>query len=264
MEINKADLIEIINAVIDAREKINNTEKLESDCLDKLCPALCKMQGEFTTVIPTKRNPRFKSKYADYDDIMTMARPHLAANGFSVSSNEEKINGEKYIRTKLRHSSGQYISSLTEVIADTMNKTAIQAYGSALSYHRRYSLQGLLGISINDDVIENDGNPPEKTNETNKHYNKNNIHKTNYQPKLKQQIQTQKNNNIQSKPKPPEAIKMLSASEIEFLDSELKGWADIREKIRKNILGSRPFEECPKSLFDKLVEYIETEKKKFL
>lgn len=258
MEINKAELIELINAVIDAKDNVNKSPmgKLESDSLDKLAPALCKMQGEFTTVIPTKTNPRFKSKYADYDDILKMARPHLKANGFSIHSREEDHDGVKYIRTKLLHSSQQYISSFVKVIEDKNNKTDIQAYGSGVSYHKRYSIQSILGISINDDVIENDGNPPEKTNETNKHNYKTNTHKT-YNQSKNNQNQTIKQKYKPSKPKPPANLEPLSQGELEFINDELRGHDDVRHKLMTVVLDDMPLDKCPKEAFEPIVNYID-------
>ena len=263
MDINKAELIELINAVMDARDNIKKSPmgKLESDSLDKLAPALCKMQGEFTTVIPTKTNPRFKSKYADYDDIVKMARPHLAANGFSLHSKEEEHDGVRYIRTKLLHSSEQYISSFVRVIEDKNNKTDIQAYGSGVSYHKRYSVQSILGISINDDVIENDGNPPEETNATNKQNNKKHFHKTTHQTQNKQK-QTLRGNYKPSKPKPPAGVPLLSKGEIEFINDELNGHSDIRHSLMTEVLEDIALEECPKAAFNHIVSYIDKQKSK--
>lgn len=263
MEINKAELIELINAVLDARDNVNKDPmgKLESDSLDKLSPALCKMQGEFTTVIPTKTNPRFNSKYADYDDILKMARPHLAANGFSVHSKEEEHDGVRYIRTKLLHSSQQYISSFVRVIEDKNNKTAIQAYGSAVSYHKRYSLQSILGVSINDDVIENDGNPPKKTNDTNKQNHKNTTHKT-YNQSQGKQNQPQSNDYKPSKPKPPAGVPLLSKAELEFINNELDGHPDVRYSLMTEVLEDITLEQCPKAAFEHIAGYIDKQKSK--
>jgi len=266
MEINKAELIELINAVMDARDNVKDIKKdpmgkLESDSLDKLAPALCKMQGEFTTVIPTKTNPRFKSKYADYDDILKMARPHLAANGFSIHSKEEEHDGVRYIRTKLLHSSQQYISSFVRVIEDKNNKTDIQAYGSGVSYHKRYSLQSILGVSINDDVIENDGNPPEKTNATNKQNHKKTTHKTSNQSQG-QQKQPQNKDYKPSKPKPPAGVPLLTEGEIKFINDELNGHPDIRYTLMTEVLEDITLEQCPKEAFDHIVSYINKQKSK--
>jgi len=262
MDMNKTELIELINAVLDARDsqKKNQMGQLESDSLKELAPALCKMQGQFTTVIPTKINPRFKSKYADYDDIMKMARPHLEANGFSLRANEEEdSNGVKYIRTKLLHNSGEYISSFVRVIEDKNNKTDIQAYGSAVSYHKRYSAQSILGISINDDVIENDGNKVKATNETYKNNTKKTIQKTHNK---QEQIQTVRHENKPSGIRPPKNVPLLSEGEIEFIDEELKGHGAIRYLLLTEVLDGTPLEECPKAAFEHIISYITKQKNK--
>lgn len=119
--------------------------------LNELATALAIAQGQIEDADKSVSNPFFKSKYADLAAVRAVIRKPLSDNGLSIvqlpSSSEIGIA----VRTVLMHKSGQYISEELQI---PVSKQDAQAYGSAISYARRYALMSMLNIAAEDD----DGN----------------------------------------------------------------------------------------------------------
>jgi len=122
--------------------------------VNKIAEAVAKAQGEFRSVMCNRENPYFKSNYADIDAIMNAIRTPLSKNGLSVwqppCSNE---NGTTILHTRIIHSSGQWIASRLRLIPP---KNDMQSLGSTMSYVRRYAISSMLGITVSDDIIDDD------------------------------------------------------------------------------------------------------------
>lgn len=125
----------------------------KSEQIGELAAALAKAQGEMKNAAFDKINPHFKSKYASLASVRDAITPSLSKNGLSVSQLCSRDN----VETILMHSSGQYISCSTPIIC-AQNCTP-QAFGSALTYAKRYGLSSICGISSDDD---DDGNAAEQ------------------------------------------------------------------------------------------------------
>lgn len=128
----------------------------------KLSLALCKAQKKFKTAIKKSVNPYFKSKYADYAEVLSCVKEPLNSEGISIL---QAIQGD-FVETILLHESGEWISSQAKIICipsfvknkqDEIIHTFIkpQDYGSAVTYARRYGLASLLSIDSDED---DDGN----------------------------------------------------------------------------------------------------------
>lgn len=124
----------------------------KSESIVKLAAALVKSQSEMGNATKDAKNPFFKSKYADLNAIREVSLPVLNKNGISVLQPLTAVDGKQYIETLLLHESGEFISSLTEVIIAKQNDP--QAAGSGISYSRRYGLQSILNIGAEDDDSE--------------------------------------------------------------------------------------------------------------
>lgn len=124
-----------------------------SENIAELATALAKCQGEMEPAIKDSINPHFKSKFATLYSIWQACRLPLSKNGLSVVQTMDFINDKLCLTTKLLHSSGQWLSSVTPVISA---KNDAQGIGSALSYFKRYSLSAMLGICTADE--DDDGN----------------------------------------------------------------------------------------------------------
>lgn len=120
----------------------------------ELAGALAKAQASFPPIqrdkevtVQTKAGGSYKFKYAPLDSILAAVRAPLADNGLAIV----QLLDEDVLVTSLLHSSGAILSGRTPI----PQTEGVQAYGSAITYLRRYSIQALLGIAAEED---DDGN----------------------------------------------------------------------------------------------------------
>lgn len=115
---------------------------------NELFAALAKSQAEMHTAGPNSTNPFFKSKYADFGEIVKVSRPALTKNGLCVI--QRVINSENGMElcTTLGHSSGQYIESVIKI---NPLKTDVQSLGSYITYLKRYAYTAIVGVVVSDE-----------------------------------------------------------------------------------------------------------------
>lgn len=121
----------------------------KSESIKVISSALVKAQREMGNASKGASNPFFKSKYADLNAIREACMPVLNENGITVLQPTTVVDGKAYVETTLLHESGEYLTSITEIIAPKQNDP--QAHGSGVSYARRYGLQSFLCIGAEDD-----------------------------------------------------------------------------------------------------------------
>lgn len=117
--------------------------------MKNLAIALVKAQKEMQTPKKGSVNPFFKNKYADLNDVLEAIVPALNANGIVLLQPLVNIDGKNFVKTVLMHESGETFESLAEIFCNKQNDA--QAYGSGISYARRYSLSSICGIGSEDD-----------------------------------------------------------------------------------------------------------------
>jgi hypothetical protein len=117
--------------------------------ITKIAAALLKAQTGMGNAVKDSTNPFFKSKYADLNSVREACLPLLNANGISAIQPMISKDGKNYINTILLHESGEFLSSLTEIIYLKQNDA--QAQGSGITYARRYGLQAFVNIGAADD-----------------------------------------------------------------------------------------------------------------
>lgn len=120
-----------------------------SESINKLSAALVKAQSEMGNAVKDASNPFFKSKYADLNSVREASLPILNKHGISVIQPTCVVDAINYVETIPLHESGEYISSLTQIVASKPNDA--QSHGSGLSYARRYALQSICNIGAEDD-----------------------------------------------------------------------------------------------------------------
>jgi hypothetical protein len=118
---------------------------IKSESIVKISAALLKAQKSMGAAKKDSDNPFFKSKYADLNSIREAVMPALNDNGIVVL---QTTSGDT-LNTVLLHESGEYISSEIKIVSKSDKDP--QAYGSAISYARRYSLQAMLCVGAEDD-----------------------------------------------------------------------------------------------------------------
>ena len=130
--------------------KLNFLEKkTETEELDQLFLALSKAQLEMEVASMDKKNPYFKSSYADLASIVKASRPFLAKNGLCILQRPLiDSDGKTYLYSRLAHSSGQWIEAMMPIIPP---KSDIQSLGSYLTYLRRYLYSSLVGVVASDE-----------------------------------------------------------------------------------------------------------------
>lgn len=124
----------------------------KSEQLNELAAALCKAQSQMQGAHKSSENPYFKSKYADLQSCWEALRKPLSDNGLSIVQTLGPTSEIVFLETMLLHTSGQWVLS---AISIRPVKPDPQAYGSAISYARRYALAAITGLySLDDDGNE--------------------------------------------------------------------------------------------------------------
>ena len=140
----------------------------KSESIAQIATALAAAQAEITnpprnrevTVRSDKGN--YKFKYATLDAIIDAVRPALTKNGLWFIQTLANGDGKYQLVTTLTHKSGEWMESEQPILVE---RPGSQAFGSALTYSRRYSLTAMLGVAADEDDDGNgaDGNHIEKS-----------------------------------------------------------------------------------------------------
>jgi hypothetical protein len=131
----------------------------KSDSIKELASALAKAQAGFghiardkTVKVITKSGGSYTFSYAPLETIMAAIKQPLVDNGLALI---QGVRDERVVTT-LMHQSGEFYESAGTPIKAV--EQGPQAYGSALTYSRRYDLSLTLGLCPDDD---DDGNGAE-------------------------------------------------------------------------------------------------------
>ncbi len=130
---------------------------IQSEKIIDLIKALETAQKASTHVSKDAKNPYFKSNYTTYDNAVEHFIKFYSETGLSFS---HSLLGNILVTT-IYHSSGQWIRSYHPIVCAKPNDP--QAFGSALTYGKRYSLMALAGMSSGDDDGEA-AMPPRQSN----------------------------------------------------------------------------------------------------
>lgn len=124
----------------------------ESTTIAKFAAAFVKAQKEIKGAVKDATNPHFKNQYADLSSVMAACKDSLNKNGIAIIQTPARSEpGRLALTTKLLHESGEWMAGTGEIPID---RAGPQAYGSALTYARRYFLSAMVGVCPEDD----DGN----------------------------------------------------------------------------------------------------------
>ncbi len=124
--------------------------------MKNLFAALVQAQSEISAAVKDSTNPHFKSKYADLASVVSAIKPAAAAHGLGFVQVFRESSGGVTVETIILHESGEQFSCGPLFVPAIKNDA--QAYGSAITYARRYSLQTAWGVPSEDD----DGNGASK------------------------------------------------------------------------------------------------------
>ena len=127
--------------------------------MKEIAAALVAAQSAFQPALKNSQNPHFRSKYADLGACIEAVIDALHANGIALIQHTDESDKGIIISTTFLHRSGE-IYDAGSLFVPASQQTP-QAYGSALTYARRYSLMTACGIAPEDD----DGNAASKPQE---------------------------------------------------------------------------------------------------
>lgn len=216
------------------KSKENNMSQLMSDQIDQLATALAKAQGEMSVAGKNQKNPFFKSNYADFEAIIAASRPALTKYGLSVVQPPFMCDGsegkESCLVTILMHSSGQWIKSISK---HNPPKTDIQALSSYNTSLKRMCYTSLICVATGDD---DDGeNAMDRNNQQHKSA------ELKQEPKITVCTELPKSPSFsyprdmlkKSEPIKQETLitEKISKDQLEQLEHDLDGYADIKEKV---------------------------------
>ncbi len=123
-------------------------ENTHSADLGSLFEALAKAQGKIEHALKDKKNPFFKSSYADLTSVWEACREPLSSNGLCVIQTIEGTKEAMFLMTWLGHSSGQWMKSRMPLF---IMKQDPQSVGSSITYGKRYALSAMVGICADED-----------------------------------------------------------------------------------------------------------------
>ena len=122
----------------------------------KIAVALGKAQEAFPDIPKSKKvtvksaKGSFSYSFTPLSVLAKAVKPALQASELSYTQITRFFDAQLWLVTVLMHSSGEYLESSYPVSADKANRDP-QAFGSALTYAKRYSLAGILGIATEED-----------------------------------------------------------------------------------------------------------------
>jgi hypothetical protein len=141
------------------------TSETETSNLGELAKALAAAQSELknptrnrTVRVKMSSGGSYSFEYATLDAILDSLRPVLSKHGLALIS---AVDGS-VCTTRLIHTSGQWIETSIPIM---VAGSGAQAYGSAITYARRYGISSLLPIAAEEDDDANaaEGNEATKT-----------------------------------------------------------------------------------------------------
>ena len=123
-----------------------------------IATALVNAQRDFAPALKKSANPYFSSRYADLAACIEAVIDALNNNGIAMIQRTHDSDNGVAVETLFVHQSGETITG--GILHVPAAKKDPQAYGSALTYARRYSLMAACGIAPEDDDANAAQNTP--------------------------------------------------------------------------------------------------------
>lgn len=140
---------------VDLRSYCDHNSKMrESTDISKIAPALVRAQAMMEnparnrSVQVRTQAGSYQFRYATLDKITDLVRRALAENGLCVLQPIISTERGAALVTRLLHESGQWMEC--EILLPPLGSNP-QAFGSAVTYMRRYSISAMLNISADED-----------------------------------------------------------------------------------------------------------------
>ena len=122
---------------------------MKSENIKELATALAKAQLEIKGAVKNRENDFKKYCYTDLASVWDACHEPMNKHGISIVQTTYVSDGNVYLKTRLIHSSGEYLES--DYPIDPVKKDP-QGMGSSMTYARRYCLAAICGVcAIEDD-----------------------------------------------------------------------------------------------------------------
>lgn len=125
-----------------------------SDSIAKIAPALLAAQKAVGGTVKDKtgkiltKTGSYEYKYSDLSSVLDEIKGPLNDNGIMLLQSPTADSSGVCVITRLLHESGEWIE---ESLYMPVTQSTPQAYGSAITYCRRYSAQSMVGLKAEDD-----------------------------------------------------------------------------------------------------------------
>ena len=116
--------------------------------MSKLIEELLEVQRELSHATADAVNPHFKSQYVKFEDLWDYAKEALNSHSIMIQQLSHECEVGACIETVL-HGHGAPMSTGKMIVR--ADKPTAQAFGSAITYAKRYSLSMALGIGADKD-----------------------------------------------------------------------------------------------------------------
>jgi hypothetical protein len=113
-----------------------------------LAQKLLEVQRNIGAVTKSATNPHFKSRYADLNEVLDVAKEALNAEGIFVAQGGDHDAGGPFIRTSLIDADSGHTMDGKVYLVGTPD---MQKMGAAITYARRFGLVSLLALESEDD-----------------------------------------------------------------------------------------------------------------
>jgi hypothetical protein len=116
--------------------------------MSELIQELLEVQRELSHATADAVNPHFKSQYVKFEDLWDYAKEALNSHNIMIQQLSHECEVGACIETVL-HGHGASMSTGKMIVR--ADKPTAQAFGSAITYAKRYSLSMALGIGADKD-----------------------------------------------------------------------------------------------------------------
>lgn len=175
--VNTASLVQsILEVAKDPSIDINKVERLmamrdqlvKEDRAIAYSAAMAAAQSEMGPVVRDKYNAQTKSMYARLESVNKVIMPIVTKHGFSLSfgTDESPLEDHYRITARCSHAAGHTESYQVDMPRDIagirgeINKTPTHAFGSSMTYGRRYLTSLIFNVSTHEK--DDDGNAADR------------------------------------------------------------------------------------------------------
>lgn len=125
-----------------------------SESTQNLSKALIECAPEITSVAKSReaKTAKFTYRYATLDGVIDILRSVLPKHGLWFVQMPETEEGRMYLRTRVIHTSGEWIEFAFAFDKTDGGANEAQKIGISITYFRRYILSAIFGISADDDT----------------------------------------------------------------------------------------------------------------